>query len=252
MKVVIHKSKNDSGRQAAADGAAMIRKAIQSRGEANIIVATGASQFEMLQQLVTEKDLDWSKVTAFHLDEYVGMPITHPASFRLYLWNRFVSKLPLPLLAFQYVDAEKDPQATCKRLGEIIQKHPIDVAFIGIGENGHVAFNDPPADFNTEAPYLVVNLDDACRNQQMGEGWFPTMNDVPKQAISMSPRQIMKSRAIICTVPDERKATAVKNTLEREVTPDVPATILKEHANCTLYLDEPAASKLDRSKVASP
>jgi glucosamine-6-phosphate deaminase len=251
MNVVIRKTKNESGKQAAIDGAKLIREAIKARGEANIIVATGASQFEMLQQLVAEKDIDWSKVTAFHLDEYVGMPITHPASFRLYLWQRFVSKLPLPLKAFHYVDAEKDPQGTCKRLGELIKKHPIDVAFIGIGENGHVAFNDPPADFKTEEPYLVVNLDEACRKQQMGEGWFPTMNDVPKQAISMSPRQIMKSKAIICTVPDERKSTAVKNTMDREVTPDVPATILKEHANCTLYLDEPAASKLDRSKVKS-
>ena len=251
MNVVIRKTKDESGRQAAANGAQFIRKAIETRGEANIIVATGASQFEMLQHLISEKDIDWSKVTAFHLDEYVGMSITHPASFRLYLWSRFVSKLPLPLRAFHYVDAEKDPQATCKRLGERIKQHPIDVAFIGIGENGHIAFNDPPADFKTEEAYLVVNLDEACRKQQMGEGWFPTLNDVPKQAISMSPRQIMKSKAIICTVPDERKATAVKNTLDRDVTPDVPATILKEHANCTLYLDEPAASKLDRCKVKS-
>jgi glucosamine-6-phosphate deaminase len=172
MNVVIRKSKDESGKQAAMDGATIIRDAIKSRGNANIIVATGASQFEMLQHLLAEKDIDWSRVTAFHLDEYVGMPITHPASFRLYLWQRFVSKLPLPLKAFHYVDAEKDPQATCKRLGELIKQHPIDVAFIGIGENGHIAFNDPPADFKTDEPYLVVNLDEACRKQQMGEAGF--------------------------------------------------------------------------------
>jgi glucosamine-6-phosphate deaminase len=234
------------GQQAATDGATIIRDAIRARGSANIIVATGASQFEMLSQLITQPDIRWDKVTGFHLDEYVGLPggITHPASFRLYLWKRFVSQLPLPLAAFHYIDGDDDPHAECHRVGDIIKKHPIDVAFVGIGENGHLAFNDPPADFKTEEPYLVVNLDEACRKQQLGEGWFPTLNDVPKQAISMSVRQIMKSGAIVCTVPDQRKAQAVKNATKGDVTPQVPASILQQHGRCTIYLDEPAASLL--------
>ncbi|HZZ44050.1 MAG TPA: glucosamine-6-phosphate deaminase [Tepidisphaeraceae bacterium] len=244
MNTIIESDKITLGKRAASDGASKIRTALSSRGSANIIVATGASQFEMLSSLIHEKDIDWSRVTAFHLDEYVGLPITHPASFRLYLWQRFVSKLPLPLATFHYVNAEKDPQAECQRLGSIIKSHPIDVAFIGIGENAHIAFNDPPADFNTEEPYLVVNLDQACRQQQMGEGWFPTLNDVPAQAISMSPNQIMKSKTIICTVPDQRKAKAVHATLKGPLTNQVPASLLQRHPSTTLYLDTPAASLL--------
>jgi glucosamine-6-phosphate deaminase len=247
MDVQIMPDKVQMGKAAAAAGAEHIRRAIAARGEANIIVATGASQFEMLAALVAEPDINWNLVTGFHLDEYVGLPIAHPASFRGYLWQRFVSRLPLPLRAFHFLDAEREPQAECKRVGDIIRKHPIDVAFVGIGENGHLAFNDPPADFEAEQPYLVVELDDACRRQQLGEGWFPTFDDVPKQAISMSVRQIMKSRAIICTVPDERKAEAVRNSVEGKVSPKVPASILQRHGQCTLYLDQPAALLLQKS-----
>jgi glucosamine-6-phosphate deaminase len=236
--------KQESGRLAAARGANYIREAIAARGEATIIVATGASQFEMLEALVAERDIDWSKVTGFHLDEYVGIPIIHPASFRRYLWERFVSELPLPMRAFHSLSGEGDPGAECKRVGALIAEQPVDVAFIGIGENGHIAFNDPPADFETTEPYLVVDLDEACRQQQLGEGWFPTFDDVPKQAISMSIRQIMKSAAIICTVPDERKATAVAGATQGAVTPEVPASILQEHGDCHLYLDAAAASQL--------
>ncbi len=232
------------GKAAATAGAEHIRKALASRGEANIIVATGASQFEMLAELAQQPGINWNRVTGFHLDEYVRLPIDHPASFRGYLWQRFVSKLPLPLKVFHFLDGEQDANAECKRVGEIIRRHPIDAAFVGIGENGHLAFNDPPADFETEEPYLVVQLDDACRRQQLGEGWFPTFDDVPKQAISMSIRQIMKSAAIICTVPDERKAEAVRNAVEGQVSPQVPASILQKHAQCGLYLDTPAASLL--------
>jgi glucosamine-6-phosphate deaminase len=244
LKVVIESNKKRLGALAATHGAAVLRRAIRSKGRANIIVAPGASQFEMVSNLVKAQGIAWDKVTAFHLDEYVGLPITHGASFRKYLWERFVSQLPLPLAAFHYVNAEKHPQAECDRLGKIIARHPIDVAFIGIGENGHVAFNDPPADFTITRPYLVVHLDQACRKQQMGEGWFPTLAAVPKKAISMSPRQIMKSAAIVCTVPDRRKAEAVKNTLEGGVTPRVPASILQKHKACTLFLDRASASLL--------
>src|SRR5262245_61100789 len=236
MDIKIMPDKAQMGKTAAAAGAEHIRRAIAQRGSANIIVATGASQFEMLATLVAEPNINWNRVTGFHLDEYVGLPITHPASFRGYLWQRFVSNLPLPLRAFHFLDGEGDPHAECRRVAEIIRKHPIDAAFVGIGENGHLAFNDPPADFNTEEPYLVVQLDDACRRQQLGEGWFPTFDDVPKQAISMSVRQIMKSAAIICTVPDDRKAEAVGNAAEGPVTPQVPASILQQHKQCTLFL----------------
>ena len=244
MKVIVSDSKQQLGRRAAEHGAQLIRKAIRKNGAANIIVATGASQFEVLSNLIQARDIAWNKVTAFHLDEYVGLPITHGASFRKYLWERFVSKLPLPLAAFHYVNAEKDPQKECDRLGKIIARHPIDVAFIGIGENGHVAFNDPPADFKTSKPYLVVSLDTACRQQQLGEGWFPSLAAVPKRAISMSPRQIMKSAAIVCSVPDRRKAEAVKNSLQGSVTPNVPASILQRHKNCAVFLDKESASRL--------
>jgi glucosamine-6-phosphate deaminase len=226
--------------QAAQKCAELIRKAIAERGEANIIVATGASQFEMLSELVKE-NIDWNVVTGFHLDEYIGVEETHPASFRKYLKERFVSLVSLK--EFHYVNgngAEKE----CKRLGEIISRRPIDVAFVGIGENGHLAFNDPPADFETEVSYLVVNLDENCRKQQLGEGWFPTFDDVPKQAISMSIRQIMKSEHIICSVPDERKADAVRNTIVCDVTPMVPASVLQDHPSAWLYLDKNSSAKL--------
>jgi len=244
MKIHIHETKEESGSAAAKQGAECIKQAIELRGEANIIVATGASQFEMLNILVEEKDIAWNNVTAFHLDEYVGIPITHPASFRKYLWERFVSKLPLPMAGFHYINGEGDAAEECRRVGDLISLHPIDVCFAGIGENGHLAFNDPPADFETEAPYLVVDLDEDCRKQQMGEGWFATLEDVPKQAISMSIRQIMKSRAVICTVPDARKARAVRDCLTGDVTNLHPSSILQQHPDASCYLDKPAASLL--------
>ena len=244
VKTHIAKTKQESGAAAATLGAKLIRDAIRKNGKANIIVATGASQFEMIEQLVKEPRIDWTRVTAFHLDEYVGTSITHPASFRKYLWERFVSRLPLPLAAFHYINGEGDAQAECRRVGAIIGKHPIDVCFAGIGENGHLAFNDPPADFKTASPYLVVNLDEACRKQQMGEGWFKTLKQVPQQAISMSIRQIMKSKAIICTVPDIRKAQAVSDCLTGSVTPMHPSSILQRHKATWCFLDEGSASLL--------
>ncbi|MDZ7332740.1 MAG: glucosamine-6-phosphate deaminase [candidate division KSB1 bacterium] len=241
MDIFIFKTKNELGKKAASDGAEFIRQAIAERGSANIILATGASQFEMLAALVKE-NVDWSHVTGFHLDEYIGMPETHPASFRKYLKERFVEQVPIK--AFHFINGENDAIEECKRVGAIIRAHPVDVAFIGIGENGHLAFNDPPADFETEEPYIIVKLDDACRRQQLGEGWFKTFADVPDRAISMSIRQIMKSRAIICTVPDARKAEAVKKAVEGSVSPLVPASILQQHPNAKLYLDENSAALL--------
>jgi glucosamine-6-phosphate deaminase len=244
MQVHVSGTKVEMGARAAREGAARIREALAQRDRANLVVATGASQFEMLDALVREPDLDWSRVTGFHLDEYVGLPITHRASFRAYVWERFVRKLPFPPRAFHFLDAEHDPQAECERVGSILRTCPIDVAFLGIGENGHIAFNDPPADFVSEEPYLVVELDEACRRQQLGEGWFATLNDVPRQAVSMSVRQILKSSTIVCTVPDERKAVAVLRALQGEVTPMLPASILQQHGDCRVFLDQAAASLL--------
>jgi glucosamine-6-phosphate deaminase len=241
MEIIISSTKQEMGKQAAQRGADLIRKVIAERGEANIIVATGASQFEVLEELVKE-NIDWSVVTGFHLDEYIGIDETHPASFRKYLKERFVSLVPLK--DFHFVNGER-AEEECKRLGEIITNHPIDVAFVGIGENGHLAFNDPPADFETEEPYIVVNLDENCRKQQLGEGWFPTFDDVPQQAISMSIRQIMKSKHIICSVPDKRKAEAVKNSVKEKVSSLVPASVLQQHRATWLFLDKAAASQCE-------
>jgi glucosamine-6-phosphate deaminase len=249
MDIHIFETKAAMGEAAAGQTAAWLNEAILSRGEANLILATGASQFEMLASLV-EQDVDWSKVMVFHLDEYIGLPASHPASFRKYLSERFAAKVP-DLRKFHYVNGEAaDLAAECRRLGELLKNRVVDVACIGIGENGHLAFNDPPADFETDQAYIVVDLDEACRRQQLGEGWFPTLEDVPAQAISMSMRQIMKSEAIICTVPDARKADAVKKAVEGPVSPELPASILQEHPQCKLYLDEPAAALLDRDAIS--
>jgi len=243
MELCIFPSKTEMAVAAAERAAWLIQEAILTHGEANIILATGASQLEMLSHLVTQ-EVDWSKVTAFHLDEYTGLPLSHPASFRKYLKERFEDKAP-GLRKFHYVDGEApDGLAECQRLGMLIGSLRVDLACIGIGENGHLAFNDPPADFLTEEAYIVVDLDEACRRQQVGEGWFPDLKAVPRQAISMSIRQIMKSNAIVCTVPDERKAQAVKKTVEGPVTNRIPATILQTHLRCWLFMDEPAACQL--------
>ncbi|RLD66204.1 MAG: glucosamine-6-phosphate deaminase [Bacteroidetes bacterium] len=241
MNVIISKTKEELGHKAALNGSKLINEAIKKNGKANIIVATGASQFEMLSELI-KIDIDWSKVTGFHLDEYIGLPITHPASFRKYLKERFVDKININ--QFFYVNGDSEPTQECDRLANIINQHPIDVAFVGIGENSHLAFNDPPADFETTEPYLVVELDEDCKKQQMGEGWFKTIDDVPQKAISMSIKQIMKSKNIICTVPDSRKAWAVQNAVEGNVTNQIPASILQNHKNSWLYLDEGSAANL--------
>lgn len=243
MKVFIYKTKEELGRTAARKGAELIRKAISEKGEATIIVATGSSQFEMLSELIHTK-VDWSKVTAFHLDEYIGIPDTHGASFRKYLKERFVDQISLG--AFHYIDGEANAQKECERLSELISEKPVDVAFIGIGENGHLAFNDPPADFETEEPYIQVGLDKECRMQQLGEGWFSSFEEVPETAISMSIKQILKSVNIICSVPDQRKAEAVKNAIEKEISPNYPASVLKTHKKTWLFLDSGSSSLLKR------
>ena len=247
MNLVICKDKLTCGAEAAKFGAEKIRQAIKTQGECRIILATGASQFEMLSALLKEEGIDWSKVTMFHLDEYVGLPVTHPASFRKYLSERFVEKLPCKMKEVNFVEGDAaDLESSINSLGKKIAEKPIDVCFIGIGENGHIAFNDPPADFDTEKPYLIVNLDDICRNQQLGEGWFPNLDAVPKQAVSMSVRQIMKSRCIVNTVPDTRKAHAIKITFEEELSPAHPASVIRLHPDCRTFCDIPAAAELSK------
>ena len=247
MNLTICPDKLTCGKKAAEFGAEKIRQAIAERGECRIILATGASQFEMLSELIKAPGIDWSKVTMFHLDEYVGLPITHPASFRKYLTERFVQKLPVAMKAVNLVEGDAaDLPAFIAELGRKLQEKPIDVCFIGIGENGHIAFNDPPADFDTETPYLIVNLDEVCRKQQLGEGWFPNLDAVPKQAVSMSVRQILKSRCIVNTVPDSRKAYAMKITFEEELSPMHPASVIRLHPDCRTFCDEPAAEQLSK------
>ena len=244
MIYYICKTKEKLGERAAKQAAEIINNSIRTKGTANVILATGASQFETIKALIDISGIDWSKVVMFHLDEYVGLPDSHPASFRKYLKERFVTKVP-ELKATFFVEGDKgDPENECERLNQIIVDHPIDVALAGIGENGHLAFNDPPADFETGAPYIVVELDEACRKQQMGEGWFSELEDVPRKAISMSIKQIMKSKNIICSVPDERKSVAVKHCLTGDITNLHPASILQNHPNCTIYLDTESASLL--------
>lgn len=245
MNVVVSESAGAMAEKAAACAAEAVRAALAARGEARIIVATGASQFGFLAALTAAPRIDWTRVTGFHLDEYVGLSVGHPASFRNYLRARFVGALPAPLRAFHEVDGEApDLAAECRRLKALLDAGPVDVACVGIGENGHLAFNDPPADFETEEAYLVVALDEACRRQQVGEGWFASLADVPTHALSMSIRQIMKSRQIVCTVPDGRKAEAVRRTVKGPVSAQCPASILQAHKDCTLYVDPASASLL--------
>jgi glucosamine-6-phosphate deaminase len=246
MQISILPDSESLGQTAAEAGASALRTALEESGHARLILATGASQFSVLKNLLKQPDIAWHRVTLFHLDEYLGLPPTHPASFRKYLQDRFVKQLPVPLAAAHWIDGEANPDDERKRLNALILEEPIDVAFIGIGENGHLAFNDPPADFITEEPFILVNLDEACRKQQLGEGWFPSLDDVPKRAISMSINQIMKSRAIICSVPDQRKAVAVKNALTGPITPELPASILQKHANTKLFLDQFSSSLLPK------
>ena len=242
MQIHVFESKQRLGEAAAEQAARAIGDAVAARGHARVIGATGASQFEFLDALTARSDVPWDKIEFFHLDEYLGLPVTHPASFRRYLLDRLLNKVPIGTA--HLLDGEADPEVVRREVGQAIAAAPIDIAFCGIGENGHLAFNDPPADFETTDPYLVVTLDEACRRQQVGEGWFPDLEAVPTQALSMSVRQILASREILCIVPDARKADAVQASLEGPVTPDVPASILQTHPQVSIYLDRFSAARL--------
>lgn len=247
MKLYIGKDKLDMAAAAAKAAGDRIRKALKEKGEARIIVATGASQFEFLEALVKEPGIDWTKVTGFHLDEYIGIPVTHKASFRGYMRERLVARTPQKMKVFNEVNGEaKDTEAEIDRLEKLLRESPIDVACIGFGENGHIAFNDPPADFECNRAYKVVALDEKCRMQQVGEGWFPDFASVPTHAFTMSVKQIMWSKSIICTCPDARKAEAVKNCLEGPITNKVPGSVLQLHPDCEMFLDPPSAALLSK------
>jgi glucosamine-6-phosphate deaminase len=229
-------------RAAALHAAATLRACIRTKGDVRIIAATGASQFDFLEALTDASDIDWSCVELFHLDEYVGLSINHRASFRRYLLDRFINKVSVR--RYHLLDGEQNPLQAADAVGRALAERPADLAFVGIGENAHIAFNDPPADFDTEQPYRIVTLDAACRRQQVDEGWFESMEDVPAQAITMSVRQILKSTEIIAVVPDARKAEAVKACVEGPVSPSAPGSILQTHPNTTLFLDSDSASML--------
>jgi len=247
MNIIIKKDSRELGIEAGKKSASLIREAIRTNDSANIILATGTSQYETLNQLISEDGIDWSKVTMFHLDEYINLPISNKASFRKYLREKFLSKVP-NLRAVNFINGEVNPEEECQRLELLIKKSPIDVALVGIGENGHLAFNDPPADFETERPYILVNLNESCRQQQTNEGWFSSIQEVPTQAISMSVKQIMLSKHIICSVPELRKAKSVKDTIEHAISNMYPASILQSHPNCHLFLEELSASKLKNAR----
>jgi glucosamine-6-phosphate deaminase len=243
MLLRMFEDKPTLGRAAAEQAATAIRRAIVDRGAARIIAASAASQLEFLDALTSAAGIDWGKVEVFHLDEYIGLPITHPGSFRKMLTEQLVAKTGINKYHLLQGDAADVP-AALRDVGSQLASSPIDIAFLGIGENAHIAFNDPPADFKTEEPYIIVNLDEACRQQQVGEAWFSEISQVPKQAISMSARQILKSKEILAVVPDRRKARAVKACVEGEISPMAPASILRRHSNATIYLDTNSASLL--------
>jgi glucosamine-6-phosphate deaminase len=243
MLIKVFEDRISLGHAAAEQAAAAIRRAIAERGHARIIAATAASQLEFLNALTKAPGIDWPKVEAFHLDEYIGLPVTHPGSFRKMLLEQFVHKTGVIQCHLLDGDAA-DPVEVVRREGKELASMTVDIAFLGIGENGHIAFNDPPADFKTEEPYIIVNLDEACRQQQVGEAWFADISQVPERAISMSARQILKAKEILAVVPGPRKAHAVKLCLEGTISPMAPASILRTHPNATVYLDKHSAALL--------
>lgn len=247
MVIKIYEDKTSLGRAAAEQAAVSLRQAIQEGRRARIIAATGASQFEFLDALTAMPAIEWPRVEMFHLDEYIGLPASHPASFRKYLLERLINKTGIT--KYHFLDGEGDVPAVVRRVSAELTDAPVDIAFVGIGENGHLAFNDPPANFQTEEPYIIVDLDEHCRRQQVGEGWFANLSEVPKRAMSMSVRQILKAREILCVVPDARKAQAVKSCLEGEVSPLAPASILRTHPNTTVFLDKLSSALLSPKSI---
>jgi len=249
MVLRVFDNKPSLAQAAATQAVAALQRAIGARGRARVVAATGAAQFEFLEILTATPDIDWKRVELFHLDEYIGLPMTHPASFCKFMQERLIAKTGITM--HYLLNGEEDPAEVIRRTNKAISAAPIDVSFVGIGENGHLAFNDPPADFQTEEPYIVVNLDEACRKQQVGEGWFKDLSAVPKQALSMSIHQVLKSIEILAIVPDARKAPAVKACFDGPIGPLAPASILRTHPNATIYLDTHSAALLSPATLAA-
>lgn len=247
MIIKVFPSKAALALDAANHATDVLRKTIAERGEARIIAATGAAQFDFLEVLTAAPGIDWKRVEMFHLDEYVGISAQAPASFCRFLKDRLIDKVGIG--KYHLLDGTKSPLEVIKTVTAEIRKAPIDLAFVGVGENGHLAFNDPPADFDTDESYIVVNLDEPCRQQQLGEGWFPSLEDVPKQAISMTVRQIMQAKEILAIVPDTRKAKAIKACFDDGISPDAPASMLQKHPKTTIYLDTESASLLSQASL---
>ena len=250
LKIEVHADKQSLGRAAAEHAARSLRRTLGEEGSARVVAATGASQFEFLDALTSAPGIDWSRVEVFHLDEYVGLPFTHPASFRKYVFERLIQRAGIN--KYYLLDGDGDPQGSVDKVGAALQSKQVDLLFAGIGENGHLAFNDPPADFQVTDPYLIVDLDEACRQQQVNEGWFAKLADVPTKAISMSVQQVLRAKEIIAVVPDTRKARAVQACLEGEISPMVPASILRKHPNATIYLDSDSAALLSSRVSTKP
>jgi glucosamine-6-phosphate deaminase len=248
VQIKVFPDKNSLSRAAARHAADSLRSLLREKSVVRLVAATGASQFEFLDALTSLPDIDWPRLEVFHLDEYVGLPITHPASFRKYLLERLIHKTGIK--KFHGLNGVLDPQTVIQQVGCELLASSVDLAFVGIGENGHLAFNDPPADFATDEPYLVVELDEACRRQQLNEGWFASLDEVPRKAISMSVRQILRAKEIIAVVPDARKAPAVRACLEGEIHPAAPASILRKHPNTSIYLDKASSAFLDHQTLA--
>jgi glucosamine-6-phosphate deaminase len=249
MVVRVFEERNSLGQAAAAQAAKAIRDAIAKRGRARVVAASAASQFEFLEALTAMPDIDWKRVELFHLDEYIGLPMSHPASFCKFLQERLIGKTGIT--EHHLLNGEEDPAEVIRRTNQAISAAPVDIAFVGIGENGHLAFNDPPADFETEEPYIVVSLDEACRQQQVGEGWFKDLAAVPKRAVSMSVRQVLKAKEIIAVVPGPKKAQAIKACFDGPISPMAPASILRTHANATVYLDRESATLLSPAALSA-
>jgi len=248
-QVSIGRTKDLRARAAASYAVAELTAALQRKSTVRLVAATGASQIEFLEYVTSTPGVDWKRVELFHLDEYIGFGMDHPASFARYIKERIIERTGI--VKFHLLDGSANPDETIRSANEEIRSAPVDLAFVGIGENGHLAFNDPPADFDIEDPYIIVNLDDACRRQQVGEGWFKSIEDVPPRAISMSVQQILKAESIVCTVPDERKAKALKAAILGPVTPEVPASILRNHRKVKFFIDAPAAQLLVESAAAA-
>jgi glucosamine-6-phosphate deaminase len=249
MLLRVFDNKDSLGKAAAAQAAAAIGSAIAERGRARVVAASAASQFEFLEALTTTPGIAWKHVELFHLDEYIGLSMTHPASFCKFLQKRLISKTGI--IKYHLLDGSQDPADVIRSAGKALIASPIDVAFLGIGENGHVAFNDPPADFDTEEPYIIVALDHACRAQQVAEGWFENLDAVPKQAISMSVRQVLKAREILAVVPGPRKASAIKQCFDGPISPMAPSSILRNHPNATVYLDQQSSALLSPATLSA-